>query len=31
MNEQLKWMMKLAVSAAGFVSLLQVGRENGWL
>jgi len=31
MNSELKWIAQTAVAALSLLSLLQIGRERGWL
>jgi hypothetical protein len=31
MDPQLKWLVKLAVTAASLLSLIDIGRRRGWL
>jgi hypothetical protein len=31
MNEHLKWLLKLTLAATSLVSLIQAGRDRGWI
>jgi hypothetical protein len=31
MNEQLKWLLKIALTTVSLVSLIETGRRHGWL